>query len=98
MRCERKRRRARKMSRRRSGRERRRGGGGGGGGGGDTHISLILSPPLPPSHTITAGGHSRSENTPGRDPAGAAWLGIALAMACGVRPTRGGVEPKERWL
>jgi hypothetical protein len=55
--------------------------------------------PIPPSHTITAGGHRRSGNTPGCDPAGAAWLGVriaihvlllglVLAMTCGVRPTR----------
>jgi hypothetical protein len=65
-----------------------------------THTSLSFSPlPSPPSITHDhRRGHSRCGTTPGRDPAGAAWLGIALAMACGVRPTRGGVEPKERWL
>jgi hypothetical protein len=48
--------------------------------------------------TSIAHNHRRGErsgvNTPSCDPATAAWFSAALAMPCGVRPTRGGVEPK----
>jgi hypothetical protein len=68
----------------------------GGGGGQATLSDISLTVPL--SHTATAGGQRRSGNTPGCDPAATAWRRVALAMTCGVRPTRGGVEPKERWM
>jgi hypothetical protein len=78
-----------------------RGGRGGrrGGGGGDASHSPSFSP-LPSLHhtqspqgdTAEVGAHLVVIKP------GLFGFGVALAMTCGVRPTRGGVEPKERWM
>jgi hypothetical protein len=61
-------------------------------------LSDISLPFLHRLLVITARGQRRNGNIPGCDSAGVAWLRAAPAMTCGVRPTRGGVEPKERWM